>query len=208
MWFQDRLTRVGGRNPRGEPRFKLVWCQSETMRDGGYFSRDGYVGYRDVAKFGGEACWAIVMWEPAYMHGHPHRWYLDHVDENTGFVTLGQYPFHGRYRCIKKLVHRERINGEWLTTRMEPTHFILDLMIPLIIGWNKLSNEQRLAVVKAEQEKDEKEADRILADSLHACRISRSSPLVQKRLEFMEQTMTQAMAIAARTQRGFTQLGV
>lgn len=207
VWFQDRLTRVGGRNPHGEPRFKLVWGQSETMRDGGYFP-DGYVGYRDVPKLGGEACWAIMMWEPAYMHGHAHRWYREHLDEPSGTVTLGQYPFHGRYRCIKKLVSRERIGEQWVTTRMEPTHLILDIMVPLIIGWNKLSNQQRLAVIADERAKEEKEGDRILADSLHACRISRSSPLVQKRLELMERTMSQAMAIAARSQRGLAQLGV
>jgi hypothetical protein len=81
-------------------------------------------------------------------------------------------------------------------------------MVPLIIGWNKLSNQQRLAVIADERAKEEKEGDRILADSLHACRISRSSPLVQKRLELMERTMSQAMAIAARSQRGLAQLGV
>lgn len=207
-WFQDRLTRVGGRNPHGDPRFMLVWCESETMRDGGYFVRDGYEGYRDVPAYGGDKSWAIVMWEPACMHGTAYRWYKDHTDENTGLVTLGKYPYHGRYRLIKKLVHRELINGNCHTWRMEPTHFILDVMVPLIIGWNKLTNEQRLAVIYEEQAKEEKEADRILDDSMTACRISRGSPMVQKRLELMERTMGQAMAIAASTQRGIHQMGV
>jgi len=177
------------------------------MRDGGYFTRDGYEGYRDVPALGGDKSWAIVMWEPAQMHGTPYRWYKDHTDENTGLVTLGQYPYHGRYRLIKKLVHRELINGEWRTWRMEPTHFILDVMVPLIMGWNKLSNEQRLAIIRDEQERDEKEADRILDDSMSACRIRRDSPMVQKRLELMERTMAQAIAIASRTQPGLQQIG-
>lgn len=207
LWFQDRLTRIGGHNPHGDPRFKLVWCESETMRDGGYFVRDGYQGYRDVPAYGRDRCWAIVMWEPAIMHGTPYRWYKDHTDKNTSLVTLGQYPYHGRYRLIHKLVHREYINGNLHTWRMEPTHFILDVMVPLIIRWNKLSNEQRMDVVKQEQEQEEKETDRILEDSLHACRIRRDSPLVQKKLEFMERTMGQAMEIATHTQRGIHQIG-
>lgn len=206
-WFQDRLTRVGGRNPHGDPRFKLVWGQSEKMRDGGYFIKDGFEGYRDVPALGGEACWAITMWEPAEMCGTPYRWYKDHTDEITGLVTLGQYPHHGRYRVIKKLIHREFWGGEWHTTRMEPTHFILDVMVPLIIGWNKLSNDRRLDIVKDDLAKEEAEADRILADARHAVKVRRDSPMVKKRMAIMERTMAQAMAIARQSQVGMTQIG-
>lgn len=207
QWFQDRLTRIGGTNKYGEPRFKLVWGQSETMRDGGYFLRDGFLGYRDVPAIGGEACWALMMWEPAEKCGTPYRWYKDHTDETTGLVTLGQYPYKGRYRVIKKLIHRELVGGEWFTTRMEPTHFILDVMVPLIIGWNKINDQQRLGIIADEMAREEAEADRIMQDSLHDKKIRRDSPLVQKRLELMERTMSQAMAIASQTQLGLRQTG-
>jgi len=206
-WFQERLTRVGGTNKYGEPNFKLVWGQSATMRDGGYFLKDGYLGYRDVPAVGGEACWALMMWEPAEKFGTPYRWYKDHTDEVTGLVTLGRYPHQGRYRVIKKFIHRELVGGQWNTTRMEPTHFILDVMLPLIKYWNRLSNYERLKIVEAEMEAEEKEGDRVLADSLSAMKIRRSSPLVQKRLELMEKHMARAMAIASRTQRGMMQTG-
>lgn len=206
-WFQDRLTRVGGTNKYGDPRFKLVWGESETMRDGGYFLRDGYLGYRDVPAIGGEACWALMMWEPAEKFGTAWRWYRDNTDEVTGLVTLGQYPYHGRYRVIKKFIHRELVNGEWIATRMEPTHFILDVMVPMIKGWNRLSNAERMTVVRDDIARDEAEADRILADSRSAHRISRSSPMVQKRMELMEKHMAKAMEIASRTQRGMRQIG-
>jgi hypothetical protein len=178
------------------------------MRDGGYFLRDGFEGYRDVPSVGRESCWALMMWEPAAKCGTSYRWYKDHTDPITGLVTLGQYPHHGRYRVIKKFIHRELHNGEWLTTRMEPTHFILDVMIPLIVGWNRMSNEDRLRIELDEQEAKEAEADRILADSRHACKVSPNSPLVQKRMEIMERSMAQAMAIAAGSQRGMTQKGL
>jgi hypothetical protein len=207
FWFQERLAQVGGRNPYGEPRFKLVWGESETMRDGGYFVKDDYEGYRDVPAIGGEACWAIVMWEPAEKFGTAYQWYRDNRDELTGLVTLGQYPYRGRYRVIRKLIHREMVNGEWLTTRMEPTHFILEIMIPLIVMWNRFTNEQRMKVVEEDLEKEEREADRIRDDAMRSFRIRRDSPLVQKRLEKMEKTMAQAMAIARQTQTGLTQKG-
>jgi hypothetical protein len=207
QWFQDRLTRVGGTNKYGEPKFKLVWGESETMRDGGYFQRDGYLGYRDVLSLGGEATWALMMWEPAEKFGTPYRWYKDNTDEHTGLVTLGQYPHRGRYRVIRKLIHRELVDGEWLTARMEPTHFILDVMVPLIEGWNRISDAERLQIIKEEQAKEEAEADRVLADAMDGVRIRRSSPLVQKRLEQMEKNMARAMAIASRTQRGMIQTG-
>lgn len=228
-WFQDRLTRVGGTNPYGNPIFKLVWGESETMRDGGYFLRDGYLGYRDIPAIGGEKCWALMMWEPPSEFGTPWRWYRENTDENTGLVTLGQYPYHGRYRILKKFIHRELVGqkkvkyvetfrgqryvryrsegGHWETYRMEPTHFILDVMVPLIIEWDKLSNLKRLQVIREEQARDEAEADRILADSRSAHRISRSSPMVQKRMELMEKHMAKAMEIASRTQRGMRQIG-
>lgn len=178
------------------------------MRDGGYFLRDGYQGYRDVAAIGGESCWALMMWEPAEKCGTPYRWYKDNTDEVTGLVTLGQYPHHGRYRVIKKFIHRELVAGDWQTTRMEPTHFILDVMVPLIAGWNRLSMDERLRVELEQQEAAEQEADRILDDARHACKVRPGSPLVQKRMEVMERSMAQAMAIAARSQRGMTQKGL
>lgn len=177
------------------------------MRDGGYFVKDGFEGYRDVHALGAEQCWAIMMWEPAHKHGTPWRWYRDNTDEVTGLVTLGQYPYRGRYRVIRKLIHREMVNGELLTTRMEPTHFILDVMLPMIQLWNKMPNEERLKVIHEEMAAEERERDRLMDDSRSSHRIRRDSPMVKKRAELMERTMAQAMAIARHTQKGMTQRG-
>lgn len=206
-WFQERLAKVGGLNPYGEPRFKLVWGESEFMRVGGYFSKDGFVGYRWLPAVGNEKCWAILMWEPADMCGTAYRWYKDYRDEQTHLCTLGQYPYSGRYRVMKKLIHREFVGSNLVTVRLEPTHFILDIMIPMIMGWNKLTNVQRLKVITEEQEREEEKADKMLDDARHGARIRRGSPLIQKRLEQMERNMTQAVAIATRTRRGMTQIG-
>ena len=193
-WFQEKLARVGGVNPYGEPKFKLVWGESETMRDGGYFLRDGYEGYRDVAAIGGARCWALMMWEPACMYGTARDWYRTHRDPISGLVTLGQYPHRGRYRLIRKFQHIEMQNGDFITTRMEPSNFVLDVMIPMIVEWNRFS--------------EEKERDQMMEDSLASHAIRRDSPLVQKKAAEMERYMAQAMALAARTQPGLAQKGV
>ena len=207
-WFNERIKQVGGCNQYGQPIFKLVWAESETMRDGGYFMRDGYQGYRDVLAIGGEKCWAIMMWEPTSAHGTPYRWYKDHTDESTGLVTLGQYPYQGRYRVIKKLVHRELVNGEWFTYRLEPTTFILEVMIPLLTEWNKLTLEKKNQVVEEQLEAEQRERDRILDDCASSIHIRRNSPMVEKRMAIMEKSMAQATAIASRTQPGMRQMGV
>lgn len=206
-WFQERLTRVGGTNKYGQPKFKLVWGETEKMRDGGYFIRDGYLGYRDVLTLGGEKCWALMMWEAPEKFGTPYRWYKDNTDETTGLVTLGRYPHQGRYRLIKKFIHRELVNGEWFTTRMEPTHFILEVMVPMIEDWERRSYAERMTIIREEQAREQKEVDRILDDSRRGVRIRKNSPMVQKRIELMEKGMAQAMAIAAQTQRGMRQTG-
>ena len=59
-----------------------------------------------------------------------------------------------------------------VTERMEPTHFILDVMMPLLRGWNRLTYEQKLAHTRAEQAAEEAELDRLMADSLHDKKIT------------------------------------
>lgn len=178
------------------------------MRDGGYFRRDGYEGYRDVLRYGGEKCWVILQWIPSSMVGTRYRWERDHYDESTGLLTLGSYPRHGYYKLVKKLIHREFVGGNLVTWRMEPTHFILDLMIPLIKVWNRFTSEQKLQIIEDGRAKEEAEGDRILEDSLRDKKISRSSKLVEKRLELMQRTMNEAMAIASCSQLGIRQIGV
>jgi hypothetical protein len=203
-WFQERLTRAGGLNPYGEPRFKLVWGQSETMRSGGLFS-DGFVGYRDIGAIGREACWAVVMWEPAELHGSAPRWYRDYRDEVTGLSDLGQYPYQGRYRILQKLIHREVVNGKVQVTRMEPTHFIIDVMLPLIVRCQRLTNEAKEKAIYQDLENEQADYLKMAKDSRDSHRVRRGSALVQKKMEFLEKNMKLAMKLASGTQLGMRQ---
>jgi hypothetical protein len=203
--FTERLTRAGGLNKYGQPVFKLVWGESESMRVGGYFVRDGFIGYRDMPSVGREACWVIMIWEPAEMYGTADRWYRDYRDEVTGLAELGQYPYQGRYRVLQKLIHREFVNGEVKITRLEPSSFILDIMLPLIMRWQRLTNEAKVKAIEQEMALKEREYLNTIKDSRAGYRVKRSSSLVQKKVEFLERNMKEAMRIASRTQLGMRQ---
>lgn len=216
-WFQDRLTSTGGTNPYGDPIFKLVWSQSERMTVGGYFAKDGFTGYREMPAYGPDPAWCIVMWEPAPCYGTPWRWYSAHKDEATGLQELGAYPVNGRHRLIQKLVHRELINGVMVTLRMEPNPLIVDLMVPAIKLWQRLSLETKKAALELEVELEEKRQQKVLKDAYDDSRVPwrgasasytnqgcRTS-LIAKKIDLMQKTLGQAMKIAARQQLGLRQ---
>ena len=157
QWFQDELTRIGGVNQYDEPIFKLVWSTEPKTTIGGRWNRDGFVGYRSVPLITGQACWALIVWEPASMQGCFETWEMDNRDDETSLLQTGGFPSYGKYRLLKRFLHQEieskpvyrqtwrngvletERSGELkLTTyRMEPCGLILDLMIPSLLGWQK-----------------------------------------------------------------------
>jgi hypothetical protein len=185
--------------------FKLVWGESETVRSGGYFTKDGFIGYRDMLLLGGEPCWAIMIWEPAEMLGSPYRWYEDYRDEATGLCDLGEYPYHGRYRLWQRLSYSEMENGKLVTYRMEPNSFIIDVMLPMIQGWVRLTDEAKYRAIKQEMELKEQDYLSMVRDSRSSHRVRRSSALVQKKVEFLEKNMREAIRIASQSGLGIKQ---
>ena len=201
-WFQERLTRAGGINPYGEPRFKLVWGQSETIRTGGYFAKDGFVGYRNIPAAQRTACWVIMMWVPPQLTGTPELWYRENRDEQTGLSDLGQYPHRGHYRVLHKLIHHELVGDEMVVYRLEPTHFIIDVMVPLIQNWQKVTDSERIRIVEDQLEQETEAYLQMAKDCYDSHRVSAGSPIVQKKIEFLERNMHKACEIASRTQLG------
>jgi hypothetical protein len=217
-WFQDALTAIGGLNPYDEPVFRMVWSTDERMVIGGKWEKDGFEGYKYAPGVPGEPCWALMMWEPREMYGSPERWAFDYADDETGLLQCGGYPKYGRYRMLKRFIHREleqqaafvqaydngkpyleMVEGVKMKTyRLEPCSFILDLMLPSLRIWLKLSDEaKRQGLLQEEQlEKDKMAAT--LKDARAGVRVRRSSQLVQKRAEVIEKGMEQAMRIASK----------
>ena len=220
-WFQDELTRIGGVNQYGEPVFRLVWSQNESMTIGGKWAQTGHIGYKRVPLIPGEPCWALLVWESADVAGGSFEaWDRDFRDEETGLLQCGGYPKYGAYRVLQKFIHREivqqakerhfmdgpRIRTEVVQTqklrtyRMEPCGFMLDVMLPMLMAWKRLSNAAKLAALKQQEQmrKDEyAKSLKNLREDVKLSRTMRGSQLVQRRAEVIEKGMRQAMAAAA-----------
>jgi hypothetical protein len=119
--FQDRLTRMFGRNQFGDPHFKIVWGQSEFIRMGNLW-RDRFGNehraYRDVYQCHGTPCWVIMRWKQPMHYGDPETYYQTTWDTFSGMYILGEYPWRGRYEIVQPLMHRElsagRLVTEWI----------------------------------------------------------------------------------------------
>ena len=228
-WFQSELHRLGGSTPGGWPVFKLVWSTEPRTTIGGRWEADGFVGYKRVHLVHGEPCWALMVWEPPSVMGTYEQWERDYRDEETGLLVCGGYPKYGSYRLLQRFMHREIVqeykeeqkcswvkrNGRMVphvdiiptqsqeirTYRMEPCGLMLDLMLPMLMAWRRLSNEQKIAALRQqERERDRKyvKEAKDIRESMKMGRVMRGSKLVQKRAEVIEQGMRQAMAVAVK----------
>lgn len=200
LWLTKELTRIGGVNPYGEPVFRLVWSTTEKQIIGGRWE-DGFDGYKQVRAVHGEPCWALMVWEPRELYGSPESWERDYMDI-SGCLQCGGYPKYGRYRLLQRFIHKELVNGRLRTYRMEPCGFLLDIMLPMLMMWRKLSNEGKTAALKQEENLKKEEWLKKVKDARDGCRVSRGSQLVQKRAEMIEKGLKQAMAVAAQTGLG------
>lgn len=219
-WFQAELARIGGTNPYGEPIFKLIWTKDPqwTRTIGGRF-KDGYVGYRKLPEVAGEPCWALMVWEPQEMQGTPYRWEQDYRDPDTGLLDCGGYPKYGRYRLLQRFIHTEIVQQakerHWMGKdgtlyrditqkqvlkkyRMEPCGFILDVMVPMLKMWRKLSNEAKIKALQEEERMQNEEIIKKAKEIRRDCKVKRSWQLVQKRAELIEKGLKATMEVAAR----------
>jgi hypothetical protein len=201
LWVQTELSRIGGVNHFGDPIFKLVWSTDPKMMVGGRFA-DGFEGYRYKREISSEPCWALMIWEPAAMVGSPIRWSYDYRDPETGFLECGAYPKYGRYRLLQKFIHREIVNGQLKTSRMEPCGFMLDIMLPMLKAWRRLTDSAKVEALKEEERAEKVEYLRKVKDAHDGCRIKRGSALVAKRAEVIERGMAEAMRIASQSGLG------
>lgn len=216
--FQDAFTRQGGTNHYGEPIFKLVWSETAIGRSGGYWAKDGFMGYRDFLVGGKEPCWLLVMWKPSESFGSPARWYYQHRDDATGLQELGEFPFHGQYVVLQRLVHYEMVDGRMRAEILELSSFLVDVLLPAVQFWQALNEEEKVAALKLESELEENELlDEMMeakADCGPAWRGAAASytnqgcrtSIIAQKVAVMERGMQQAIAIAAKTPRGMMQV--
>jgi hypothetical protein len=221
QWFQDELTRIGGTNNYGEPIFKLVWSPTERTIVGGRWNT-GFEGYREVPAIPGHPCWALIVWEPRELTGHPELWDYESLDMETGLSQIGGYPKYGHYRLLRKFFHQEIVRKaeyklqligrhletvevqkqELISYRMEPCGLMLDLMLPMLMRWRRLSDAAKIEAIKQDEQLAKDEFCKRVKDARAGCTIRRGSQLVAKRAEVIEKGFMQAMQVAAKTGLG------
>jgi hypothetical protein len=83
---------------------------------------------------------------------------------------------------------------------MEPCGFMLDVMLPMLMAWRRLSNAAKIAALRQQEQMRKDEYTRSLKNLREDVKLSRTmrgSQLVQRRAEVIERGMRQAMAAAA-----------
>lgn len=203
--FQERVTQAGGLNRYGEPNFKIVWSETETMRAGGEWQHDGFIGYRDILKYKGPGCWVILQWNAPELYGVPESYYVQNFDEVTGLQTLGEFPYRGRYEILFPLVHKERKGNTFIIERMPLNNFLLTTVIPIVINSKDVSLERKKLAhteLKARQDADElnqiedarRDAAMAFGGNPFSSRTGCRTPLLDLKMKQIEQYMSAAMA--------------
>lgn len=225
-WFTEEIGRIGGTNPYGDPVFRLLWSPEARTVFGGRWQHDGFTGYRLAPAVPGTACWALMVWEPRELQGSPDRWEDAYRDEETGLLQCGGYPKYGRYALLQRFLHREIVRQqkerrwvdgkgqmrvevlqrqEFVTWRMEPCGLILDLILPCLVKWKRLSAERKAAAILEEERRQREKEAKLVKEAWDGNRMSRAmrgSELVQKRAELIDRGFKAAMAMAAQTGLG------
>ncbi len=80
---------------------------------------------------------------------------------------------------------------------MEPCGFILDLMVPALRIWLKLTGAAKVEALKQEERIEKEEFLKKTKDARDGCKISRGSKLVQERAHLIERSLEKAMRIAS-----------
>lgn len=216
--FQEAINARFGTNQYGEPLFKLEWCETATQRAGGYWSTTGFRGYRDMPVAQKAKCWGIFMWEPASKFGSPALWYYMHRDPATGLQDLGEYPFHGRYRLIHKLMHREMVGNRLVTEAMDLNAMILGPILDMVKAWQSLEEEKKIAYLQFDIASRDEEVAKAAAEAKasyspafrggavsftgQGCRTS----LIAKKEEFLTRNWSRLMRAASHYKLGMNQI--
>jgi hypothetical protein len=167
--FQNRVTRMFGTNVFGDPLFKVAWGQSEFHKVGNRW-RDSHgterCGYRQRYLCDGAPCWNILRWRSAEHYGTPELWYFQTWDEVSKTYALGEYPWRGRYDPLFALNRKEIINGELKVIPFPLSHVIIDVMIPLILETQRMTQQELRAAQELIKRRQEQAENTEIADRM------------------------------------------
>jgi hypothetical protein len=228
--FQERLNEVGGLNRYDEPNFKLVWgqggCPDALFRAGGVWAPEGlpsFKGYRDLLIGGGTPSWCLLQWQDPIVYGTPELYYVQNYDPDTGLQTLGEYPYHGRYRLLYNLRWMERQpNGTIRFEAMPLNSFLINTIVPIIMAAREISHVQVMAAMRDLHEVEEKNnlsriedviRDRALpfkgapvSYQRQGCRTSLVDKKIEQMLRYMNKMSYRASSLGGNKGRGLVQM--
>jgi hypothetical protein len=180
--FQRRLTEAGGFNRYRQPRFKLAWAQTETIRRGGEFETMGetHTGYRDELLADGLPHWMLLQWVDAGMciempHIRPQSdvaFYSENCCPKTGLQILGEYPYHGSYQIALNLCAKIFNEGKLYIEAFPLSTEIVEMMVPVIKASLLLSHECKMRFMREQNEKEEMERTKAIGDAYDSIKIN------------------------------------
>lgn len=155
--LQAVLTKAGGCNFYGEPRFRLIWGWKRLDWIGGEFvdydSHGNSLGtkfeLREVPKYLNPNRWYIEKYVPQWMYGPKWKWDEQTLETQDGrcIPSLGPYPARGDYElswCLE-------IKGEYL----HPNRDIIQEYVNRVLFSEQFSFHQRLEAMKERERQKE-----------------------------------------------------
>ena len=176
--YQEILTQRYGVNPYGQPRYKLVWGQRQSIVMGTMW-RDQYgnerAGYKTYPQCNNVPCWVLMQWHPSSDYGTPEAFYASTYDESSGLYVTGEYPYEGRYEVVQMFYQKEWVKDPFLRLqihRFPMSTALVDVIIPIAIKAQRMSEfEKARAKAEAEEIRHKQEVNEAadkLADNLPA----------------------------------------
>ena len=219
--FADRITRVGGLNPYGQPNFKIIWGMGGErdclFRAGGEWAGNGQVtrrGYRDLL-LSGDPAWVLIQWQPGEKYGSAQSYYVNNYDESTGLQTLGEYPYRGRYEIVMPFIWKGIVNGKLKVEAMPLSSLLVDLVVPVIKESASLSMDRKRQLMLDHKEKEDAAQKSQIESSLaaaypafgsaprSAARLSCNS-VIQKKAEAIERHWKSALKTLTKRGKGLS----
>lgn len=212
--FQGHLTAIFGVNQFGDPNFRIIWGQTETMDVADSFGR-GYVK-RFIGH--GQPCWIIQRWRPAEIVGEPDAYYRLMCDPETGLALAGEYPEFGSYETVTPLMSRQ-YNERTKELEIKPFPLdweIIERAIPVLMQAEALTEEEKQAALEAAEAKENAQLVQYIADRLydslpafygptsHAARMNKTA-LIDRKMAEIEQIWKRLGAAKHKPARGFYQ---
>jgi hypothetical protein len=156
----------------------------------------------------------LMQWQDPIEYGTPESYYVMNYDEETGLQTLGEYPYHGRYRMLYNLRWSEMKDGKLLFEAMPLNSFILETVVPIIQQAKEISWEKTKAALQDQKEKEDQADINMIEDVMrssalpfHGAAVSYQkqgcrTALVDKKIEAMTRNWNAMMRNARTLGRG------